>query len=230
MATATEPKDPWTMERTESNGDGDRPEYELCPAGNRDATIVGLFDIGHQPATNMKGEAYDRHELVMVFELVKKRKDGAPFVFANSYTWSLNEKANFAKLVSNVTGKAPAAGERFDPRKLLGMPCTLAIVHREGKKDDPKNPGEKLKYANIGGVSGWSAEDDDGNARPKPKATIQTTAWSVATGDPLPEDIAWVPYIYGNSVKDLVELSTEHKTRKALGGIDPDDGDVEPPF
>ncbi len=194
-ATASTPiTDPWSMDVTTKNGNGD---YVLCPAGNYAGTIVGLFDVGHQAGTNKDGSTYDRRQLVLVFELAKKRPDGKPFVLAERYTWSMSNKSNFYGLACSLTGITFKDGDKFDPRKLLGMACMVQVSNTA-----PNDKGKQ--YHNIAGVAMFP------EGLPAPQPSVAPVCWSIFEGTPLPE-CSWVPYVYGESVPVMVESSTEFK-------------------
>ena len=201
MSTGT--SDPWSM--PVSSGDGN---FELCPAGSATATIVGIYDVGSHPTQNDKGESYNRREMVLVFELVKKRaKDGVPFILAAQYTWSMRDTSKFYALASNLTGVKFAEGDTFDPRKLLGMTVSVSVVHSQSK---PNDKGKVATFANIGNVQQWATEDDEGNPKKRPTPTHTPIAWSLSTGEPLP-DVSWVPKVFGDTLATMIECSTEWK-------------------
>jgi hypothetical protein len=191
--------DPWEMEVGGAGGQGD---YVLCPAGNYPATIVGLLDVGHHPATNDKGESYDSRKLLVVFELAEQRPDGKPFVLAERYTWSMKSNSNFYSLASNLTGRSFAEGDRFDPRTLLGQAVMCQVVHKAVQKEK----GTKT-YHNIGSITQYP------KGLPKPAPTITPVAWSALSGQALP-DLPWVPHVYGESLGDLVTASREYQAGK----------------
>jgi hypothetical protein len=191
--------DPWQMTVPKPGGGGGGDFY-VVPADNYPAVIVGLFDVGHQPSVTNEGTPCERHQVVLVFELVHQAPDGKPVFMAQRYTWSLHEKATFFSIVCNVIGRKLADGEKVDPRSVLGAACMVQIVNR------PSKDGSKT-YANVGSVTGFP------KAFPAPKPSRQPLAWSVLQGTPPPET-TWVPYVYGQSIADMVQLSSEHKAGK----------------
>lgn len=206
MSTATAVNGPatddvWGMEVKPDSGGG---EYVLCPSGNYPSTIVGLFDVGHQPETNSDGEAYEARKLVVVFELQEQRPDGKPFLLAERYTWSMKSNSNFYSLASNLTGKSFAEGDKFDPRTLLGMTVMVQVVHKDGKA---KKDGKTKTYHNVGSITQYP------KGLPKPAATIAPVVWSALSGQSLP-DVSWAPHVYGSSIRDLVQTSREYKAGK----------------
>jgi hypothetical protein len=192
-------------------------DFFVVPADNYPANIVGLFDVGNQPGMTNEGVACERHQVVLAFELGTKGPDGKPVVMAQRYTWSLHEKATFFAIVSNVLARKLGDGERFDPRAMLGAPCMVQVVHR------PSKDGSKT-YANVGSVTSFPKAFPPG----KPERT--PVAWSVYEGTVAP-DTSWVPYVYGQTIADMVQLSAEYKAGKVpvRGGgtvVNPATGDV----
>lgn len=220
MATATTAaptaNDVWSIEVKNGSGGGD---YVLCPAGNHPGTIVGLFDIGHQDETNMKGEPEQKRKLVLAYELAKKRPDGKPFVLAREYTWSMGEKANFYKDVVNVTGISFKEGDKFNPLTLMALPVMVSVKHTGG--------GEKT-YHNVSAVTQFP------EGFPAPEPTIRPVAWSVLTGEPFPPGSDWLPFVFGQSIFEKAEQSREAKQRKApqpvAGAGTPGGDDADIPF
>lgn len=182
------------------SGGGDY-EYHLCPLGSHVGSIVGLYDVGHQPKTDRKtGEAYERHELILVFELTgkkSKRPDGKPFLLVKPYTWSLRDTSNFFALVTNITGMKFQPDEDFDPRSILGAPVMVNVNHTQN--------GDKT-YHNVGTITQVPEEITPS------KPTLNPVAWSVLSGDPLPP-IEGLPFVFGKSIKQLAEDSAEWRSR-----------------
>lgn len=199
--TATTIADPWEMKVGGSSG-GD---YVLCPAGNYPANIIGMMDVGHQDETNDKGEAYQSRKLVVIFRLTKKRPDGKPFILAEKYTWSMMNVSNFYALACGLTGIKYKEGEKFNPKSILGICCMVQVSNASGKKDANKT------YHNIASVAQFP------EGLPCPTLDSPPFVWSVMEGKPLP-DTSWIPFIYGESVKKLVELSAEYKAGKVPEG------------
>lgn len=223
MSTVTSP---WEMETKKGGGAGDGKPFEVCPAGNYPATLVGIFDVGNQPSLDDNKQPIERRQVVLVFELMKKDSNGKPFLMANRYTWSMHEKATFYSIACNLTGKKFGDGERFDPRSLLGAPCMVQVTNTA--------PNDKGKvFANVKAVTSYP------EGFPAIAPGREPLAWSVMDGTP-PPDGSWVPYVYGKSLSDLIQMSAEYREGKVPGGAGgrdraavlsegEDDGD-EPPF
>ena len=195
--TANEPGI-WEMEVAESSG-GD---FTPCPAGNYPATIVGLFDIGHQPETrkDQKTGAVSEVEvrkLVLVYELSKKAPDGRPFVMGDRVTWSMRDNSNFFKLVTNVLGERFNPGQKFTPTRLLGKAVMVNVTNTE--KDD-----KGKFFANVGNVSSFP------EGFPEPTPAHASILWSVLDGTPFPTSAGpWLPFIFGKTISALAAESAE---------------------
>jgi hypothetical protein len=106
--------------------------FPIPEAGLHNAVCAKMFDLGIQEGY----EGKPRHEVVIFWELEEKITEGEyqgkPFLIYQSYTLSLNEKANLRKDLESWRGKTFTEEEAkgFDIEKLLNIPCTLNIVHK----------------------------------------------------------------------------------------------------
>jgi hypothetical protein len=201
----------WDMEATKG---GETGVWETCPAGNFPGNIVGLFDIGHQTEVNDKNETYEVRQLVLVLELQKKSSKGANFFKEKKFTWSMRDNSNWYKLVSAMTGKKFAEGEKFDPRKLLGMPCMANVTHSEVTKK-----GKTNTYANLETISQFP------EGFPAPTQYRPPISYSVLEGKACP-DVSWVPNCYGKSLEKLISESREYKQGKVADPAGPQMADA----
>lgn len=214
MAGPANLKNPWSMKYGSGGGDY---EYHLCPLGSHVGSIVGLYDVGHQPKVDRKtGEAYERHELILVFELTgkkAKRPDGKPFLLVKPYTWSLRDTSNFFALVTNITGTKFQPDEDFDPRSILGAPVMVNVNHTQN--------GDKT-YHNVGTIT--QVPEEITPAKP----TMNPVAWSVLSGEPLPPTDG-LPFVFGKSIKQMVEDSAEWRSQNnvAPAGYKPTQEEVD---
>lgn len=202
--TPTTTNDPWQM-KVSTGGGGD---FVACPAGNHPGTIVGLFDIGTQDES-YQGQAKQLRKLVLVYELARKKPDGKPFVLGEEFTWSLTEKAKFRKMVESVTGRKFKDGESYDPRQLVGAPVMVMVTNTQN--------GEKT-YHNVASVSQFP------DGFPAPTPTYSSVVWSVLANEPWPAGLEWLPYIYGNAIKEMAEDCRERR-----GAIETAAGTTTPP-
>jgi hypothetical protein len=186
----------WEMEAAKG---GEQGEWENCPPGNYPSNVVGLFDIGtHTEFNKDKNENYDVRQLVLVLELQKKDSKGKNFFMAKKFTWSMRDNSNWYKLVSALTGTKFADGQKYDPRKLVGMPCMAMVTETTGTN----KKGKTTTYANLETISQYP------DGFPLPAGYRPPLCWSVSEGTPLP-DVAWVPNVYGKSLQKLVEECKE---------------------
>lgn len=184
----------------EASKGGEQGDWETCPAGNFPATIVGLFDVGTQKEFDrQKNETYEVRQLVLVLELIEEDSKGKNFYQAKKFTWSMRDNSNWYKLVTALTGKKFAEGEKFDPRKLMGLPCMAMVVHTNGTT----KKGKAATFANLETISQFP------KGFPAPAKHRDPVCWSVSEGKSLP-DVAWVPNLYGKSVTTLAESSKEY--------------------
>ena len=122
--------------------------FELTPAGTFTGRCYRFIDLGSHDQ-EYQGESKGLKRLVMIgFELpTELMADGRPFSIHKRYTWSTHEKANMRKDLEAWRGakftEADFGPGGFDVRNLLGVPCTLTIVHSEKGNDT---------YANLAGI------------------------------------------------------------------------------
>lgn len=179
----------------------DKGTFTPCPAGNHPGRIAAIVDIGHQPVerTEKDGTRYvaDTRQIVLVFELAKKKPEGDPHVMGVRYTWSMNEKANFYKFVKSVTGRDYANGETFDTMDLLGKPVMVSVA-----LSAPNANGKQ--FSNVTSIGSFP------EGFPEPKWEHEPFAWSVLEKTGFP-DRAWLPWIYGKTIGDLAAGSCESR-------------------
>jgi hypothetical protein len=134
----------------------DFPPRELIPAGLCHAVCYSIVDFGTVHDAYL-GKPRKRHMICITWEIPEYRidieKDGvpinAPRIKSMTYNLSLGEKATLFKHLTSWRGKAftPEELEGFDISKLLGVNCTLNIVHEPSTKDPTK------LYDNIVSIS-----------------------------------------------------------------------------
>lgn len=188
--------DPWSVPVGGSGGG----TYVCCPAGTYLASIVGLFDVGSQ-AENDRETGRESHvrKLIVVLELARTRPDGRPFILAEKYTFSMNEKAHLSKLVTAITGSKPRDGEQFSVRSINGLPVMVGVGNT--------TTGDR-SYHDVTAISRFP----EGLTVPTP--THRPMLWSVATGEAFPDGLEWLPKVYGKTVKALAEESAEARRRR----------------
>jgi hypothetical protein len=174
-----------------SAGGGDFAEAP--PAGPHPAVLVGLIQLGTQE-TEFQGKKDWKEQILLVWELTatKKSQSAENHIIQKQYTFSLNQKAALRKLIENWRGKSLQEGEDFDIARCLGKPCLVTVIHT--------GTGER-PYGKIEGVGGVPA----GLTVPAPTKT--PTAWEIT--DPIAKLPDWLPFLYGESVLDVIKRSQE---------------------
>jgi hypothetical protein len=157
------------------------------------ARCIRLIDIGTQHG-EYQGKATARKQVIIVWELPNElMEDGKPYVASKFYTASLGEKANLRKDLEAWRGRAfsdeDLAG--FDLRNILGKPCMLSVVAKDGSDTKTK----------VGGVM----------AAPK------GTTLPVATNDVFAFDVdEWDQELFdklSDGIKKLIQASDEYRKR-----------------
>ena len=122
-------------------------EFENTPAGTFPARCYRFIDLGTQQDDHM-GQTKFVHKVRLSWELPtelmqKGNNAGKPFSMTSTYTWSMSEKSNLRKILESWRGRkfvdADFGENGFNTKKLIGVPCTIGIVHKEkqggGTKD-----------------------------------------------------------------------------------------------
>jgi hypothetical protein len=104
--------------------------FEQAPVGAHLGILVKIVDIGTQEG-EYQGKTTSRRQNILTWELPNKaREDGQPFIISKFYTASLGDKSNLTKDLTSWLGAPPKAP--FDPKSLLGKPCQVMVIAREG--------------------------------------------------------------------------------------------------
>jgi hypothetical protein len=200
--------------KVKANNSGGDGNFELPPAGSQAAVLVGLIELGHHENDYQGQSKGFQPRVFLVWELAEKKSDGSPFVVGRDYTQSLGKKANLRSIVEKWRGKTLGDDEEYDLTKLIGKPCLLSLVHKQSQNNNT--------YAKIDGVG----------ALPKgmapPKATLTPVTWEIGPDkEPPAED--WLPFVYGEPVKTVIERSREFKDgfEEVPAGAGDDDVDTE---
>lgn len=184
---------PWKQKAT--NGGG---EFDVPDAGSHPAVLVALIDLGtHED--EYQGQTRTVRKVFLAWELVGEPKPGGGgnFVVGRDYNLSFGQKAKLRETVEKWRGKAFSEGEDFDLSALLGKSCLVTLVHKTSQ-----NSGKT--YAKIDGVT---ALPKGMKAAPP---TVGPVQWSVDSGGPIPDE-PWLPYVYGEPLKQVIERSAEYK-------------------
>ena len=129
---------------------GKGQDFDPIEPGLHHAICYAIDDLGHQ--YNKKYENY-QHKVLITWELPDERiqiekEDGVydlPRAISRQYTLSLNQKAYLRKDLETWRGRnfSEKELEGFDLTRLLGVNCTLQVMHNT--KDDKT-------YANVAAV------------------------------------------------------------------------------
>jgi len=131
---------------------GGSTQKELIPKGMHIAICYSMVHVGTVQWEYM-GEVKYSDKIRITWELPKLTKvfneesGEQPFVISKEYTLSMHEKSNLTADLQSWRGKdfTPQEADDFDVTTLLGIPCTLNIVHKEAKNGNT--------YSNVGNVN-----------------------------------------------------------------------------
>ena len=115
----------------------------LLPEDVYPAVCNMLIDLGEQYS-----EKFDKlsRKVLIGWELPGEvLENGETRRLSNTYTASLNSKGNLRKDLISWRGRDFTVDElkKFDLRNIVGAPCMLSVIHKEGQNG---------KYAAIGGI------------------------------------------------------------------------------
>lgn len=106
---------------------GDR---EVPPTGLVAAVVAFVEDTGLE---DYQGDKNFKQRFVMCVELAHKMADGRSFMLSNTYTLSLNEKANLRRDLEGLLGR-PLTDEEvsngYDVESLKGTQMTVNVIHK----------------------------------------------------------------------------------------------------
>lgn len=125
--------------------------FTPAPAGLHRAICCDVVDLGM-----VQGNWGEKHLVRLVWQTETLMPDGKPYMVAQRYTLSLDERANLRRDLEAWRGKqftlTEAAG--FDLERLIGIQCALLVVHKAGRDGQrifaniqsvlPKLPGKDL--------------------------------------------------------------------------------------
>lgn len=122
--------------------------FTPAPSGAHRAVCISFIDLGTQK-TEYQGQTSHKRLISIRWELPDERMDdGRPFTISKRYTWSMSDRATLRKDLESWRGKPFERGDfgpsGFDTRRLLGVPCLLTIVHKDGQNGT---------FANIAAIS-----------------------------------------------------------------------------
>jgi len=132
-----------------NSGGGD---YAPMESGMYVARCVQMIQIGTITEI-INGETKTHHKVRLGFEFptetkVFKEENGEqPYFLSKEYTLSFHEKATLRQHLETWRGKkfTEEEAKSFDITRLIGVPCTINVVHKESKT--------AKVYAEIGSIS-----------------------------------------------------------------------------
>lgn len=192
-----------------------KPEdFEIPPSGVFPGNLVAIVDIGtHRTLYN--GKTTVNRKVAIIFELwnqVVRRSNGQSFFFSEEF----NVPEKFAKtakiriLAEKLIGRSLEDGERLDIGSILGIPCSLEIVHNGGTNSN----GQAQTYANLESVGACPY-----GANPSP--TVRPFVWHLdlmRQGVPFPQE-EWLPKFYGRTPFDSFQESDEARAAMAQAHV-----------
>jgi len=132
-------------------GSGDFEPREPVPAGVHAAICYSVYDLGTH-SSEYAGQVRERREVLIMWELPDVRIDidgkDLPKALSKRFTLSLHEKAALRHMLQGWRNKqfTPQELAGFDLEKLLGVPCQLQVIHKQGTKNPERT------FANVGAV------------------------------------------------------------------------------
>lgn len=127
-------------------------DYAPMESGVYVGRCVQMLQIGTVTEI-INGESKTAHKVILGFEFptekkVFKEENGEqPFFLRKEYTLSFHEKSTLRKHLETWRGKefSDTEARSFDITKLLNVPCTINVVHKQSKTGKV--------YAEIGSIS-----------------------------------------------------------------------------
>lgn len=193
---------------------------EKVPSGTHIARCYEMIHIG-TVTWEYLGEVKETDKVRITFELPGEMRkfneeEMQPMVISKEYTLSMHEKANLRKDLESWRGKSftEAEARDFDILKLIGVPCSLGVIHRENKNGNV--------YANISSISGLP-KGVDAPSQINPNSILDYNEnWSSEKFETLPDfikDQMKMTPEYEEVMQDQrTEVSAEHlELAKKLG-------------
>ena len=115
--------------------------FELTPVGTYIARCYSMVHVGTSKG-EYQGKEIEQNKVRITWELptemrVYKEENGEqPISISREFTLSMSEKANLRKFLEGWRGRSFTAEEAkaFDISKLVGLPCTLSVIHKTSQK------------------------------------------------------------------------------------------------
>lgn len=180
-------------------------DFPQTPAGNWSGVCVCLIDLGTHWESYQGGPQKKQRKVLMVWE-IDAEKDGKEerFFVGRDYNIGVNEKgevsygekSNIRKMLESWKGRSYGVGEEIDLSATLGKTCLVNIAGKKTKSD------KDITFVNA--ISPLPKGMKAIKAR-KPQITYE------ADSDALVPEEEWLPRVFGETVKDILERCLEHK-------------------
>ena len=148
------------------------------------AVCYALIDLGDQYSATF--DKWNRKVVIgweIIGETITIDGEEVPRTFYNTYTASLNQKAQLRKDLVSWRGKEFTVEELkgFNLRNIIGVPCMVQIIHR-------KSADGSKTYANLGSVTKLP------KGFPAPHGKLEPVIYDIEESDPsMVEDLpAWM--------------------------------------
>lgn len=113
---------------------GGDQEYKNYPPATLGLHRAVCVDLVEQKPEDFKGDGDFRPKVRLVWQIKELREDGKRHTLSRKYTASLHEKAHLRKHLDSWRGKpfTPEELAEWDLEKVLGINCTIQVVHNAG--------------------------------------------------------------------------------------------------
>lgn len=201
----------------------EQSQFENPPVGSFVGRCYGICDMGSQ-VHSWAGEQWTSRDVKLSFELPTELMEGKynssvrglPFSVHITTKQSLHASSKLRQLLEGWRGKKFTKEEAatFDPKKLLGLPCRLALI-------------ESGEYINIASISPLGKNEKcPPQLNPSVFFSLEPSEFSQAVFDKLHEKTK-------EKISKTAEFLALNSAPAQAGpddGMPPDDGEPQDPF
>lgn len=189
---------PFIGKATSAGGGGGA--FEVPDADTHHGVLVAIIDLGSHESSYQGGEIKEKRQVALVWELTEAKKStGESHFVLQRYNLSFHSKSTLRQDLETWRRGKYEDGKEIDLTKFIGQPWAIGIAHDEkGQGDDKK---VYAKISSVGPVK---------KGTQVAAATVKPFFWFIGCGDAVP-DHAWLPRVYGQVVKDMIQDSPEWK-------------------
>ena len=180
-------------------------DYPQTPPGNWAGVCICLIDLGTHWESFQGGPQKKQRKVLLVWE-IEAEADGKDerYCVGRDYNIGMNEKgevsygekSNIRKMLEGWKGRAYGLGEEIDLSAVLGKNCLVNIAEKK------TSAGKDITFVNA--IS----------PLPKGMKAIKASKPQIvysADSDALVPEEDWLPRVFGELVKDILERCLEHK-------------------